>query len=475
MRVRMIVSADRPDAGSARTASSEEDIGDAFAKLVWRQEAAGEGASAPRSSTILKINNVIIPAPLAAPVMSSAEGSAEAELVSEPDAQHEALVDTPAEAVGSGTPTETRLSSPVADGPIRAGEPAPVAHGGDARDAIVDTVLGSGGQYEAASLMPAGQASLPVKRPQEADADEPASTTETRVDAGAAMPTVPASAAPHAYDARIRRLLRSATLSDMAASPEVGGSVIPSITPESSAAPPSTRVRGLEHPAPAIHPNDRLRFTEVITAVRTGQSDGPVVPLNLGRATFDAATQAIVHSHVEARDHVAPAIGEMWLRADVAAIMAQGPQPSKATAVTPAAEAVIATEPEAFIKDLAGGIARDFKSGQRWLDIRLDPAELGRIDVRMTLDAKGHVQAVIAADNPSTFDLLRREAPALVRALQDAGVQTNGDMLKFDLRSDMGRDQQQHRHHSARVSDDKDERPATTEGGHASPARGQLI
>lgn len=101
------------------------------------------------------------------------------------------------------------------------------------------------------------------------------------------------------------------------------------------------------------------------------------------------------------------------------------------------------TSSDAFVRDLGFGIARDFKAGHRWLDIRLDPAELGRIDVRLTVDHKGLVHATLAADSAATYDLLRREGDALLKSLQDAGVKADAGSLKFDLRSSSGQTGQQ--------------------------------
>jgi flagellar hook-length control protein FliK len=38
------------------------------------------------------------------------------------------------------------------------------------------------------------------------------------------------------------------------------------------------------------------------------------------------------------------------------------------------------------------------------------------------------------ADRSSTLDMLRRDAPQLQRALQDAGLKTSGDGMQFSLR-----------------------------------------
>ena len=61
------------------------------------------------------------------------------------------------------------------------------------------------------------------------------------------------------------------------------------------------------------------------------------------------------------------------------------------------------------------------QSGAKQFDIRLDPPELGRVEVRLSIDATGKASAHLSADQPQTLDLLQKDAPALTRALRDAG------------------------------------------------------
>ncbi len=79
-------------------------------------------------------------------------------------------------------------------------------------------------------------------------------------------------------------------------------------------------------------------------------------------------------------------------------------------------------------------IAAQAKDGNHRFEIRLDPPELGRIDVRLDIDRNGHVTSRLMADRPETLDLLRRDAPQIERALQDAGLKTSNQGLQFSLR-----------------------------------------
>ncbi len=83
---------------------------------------------------------------------------------------------------------------------------------------------------------------------------------------------------------------------------------------------------------------------------------------------------------------------------------------------------------------LAIEIAARAKDGMRQFEIRLDPPELGRVDVKLNVDKSGHVNTHLTVDRPETLDLLRRDAQGLERALQQAGLKTSDGNLEFSLR-----------------------------------------
>jgi flagellar hook-length control protein FliK len=117
--------------------------------------------------------------------------------------------------------------------------------------------------------------------------------------------------------------------------------------------------------------------------------------------------------------------------------------PSAATATAPAAQttAAMAAVPVAGV---AVEIAARAQSGTNRFSIRLDPPELGRIDVRLDVDKQGNVTSHLVVERSATLDMLRRDAPQLERALQDAGLKTSGDGLQFSLRDQGAGAQNQH-------------------------------
>lgn len=86
------------------------------------------------------------------------------------------------------------------------------------------------------------------------------------------------------------------------------------------------------------------------------------------------------------------------------------------------------------------------KDGARQLEIQLDPAELGKLHIKMDISTDGKASnIVVTAENKSTLDLLQRDARGLQQALSDAGLKTDSGSLSFNLRGENGGQQEDRR------------------------------
>jgi|GEM_PF-986029 len=74
--------------------------------------------------------------------------------------------------------------------------------------------------------------------------------------------------------------------------------------------------------------------------------------------------------------------------------------------------------------------------GASRFDIRLDPAELGRIAVSLDIDDEGTVKARLVVDRVETLQLLQRDARTLERAFEQAGLKPSEDGIDLSLRDD---------------------------------------
>jgi flagellar hook-length control protein FliK len=111
---------------------------------------------------------------------------------------------------------------------------------------------------------------------------------------------------------------------------------------------------------------------------------------------------------------------------------------SAANASAPSATVAAPTTPSASgtvpIAGLAVAIASRAQAGSNQFDIRLDPPELGRIDVRLDVDRDGHVTSHVTVDRADTLQLLQNQQPQLQQALEQAGLKTADNGLQFTLR-----------------------------------------
>jgi flagellar hook-length control protein FliK len=87
---------------------------------------------------------------------------------------------------------------------------------------------------------------------------------------------------------------------------------------------------------------------------------------------------------------------------------------------------------------LAAQISQRFNNGSRVFEIRLDPAELGKVDVRLELLPNKQVQARMSVERPETLNELQRATRDLERALNEAGLELAEDGLEFQLQDGNG-------------------------------------
>lgn len=128
---------------------------------------------------------------------------------------------------------------------------------------------------------------------------------------------------------------------------------------------------------------------------------------------------------------------------------AQGTEPIKTdTAVTGAADANTAPQPMRSaapvtappqaqavpIATIAVSIAQQAQAGAKRFEVRLDPPELGRVDVRIEVTRDGHATTHLVVERSETLDMLQRDARQLERALQNAGLNTSDGDLTFSLK-----------------------------------------
>jgi flagellar hook-length control protein FliK len=165
-----------------------------------------------------------------------------------------------------------------------------------------------------------------------------------------------------------------------------------------------------------------------------------------GEASGNPAHAATAHAASNAHTVVADA-GQMLADSSgngllgAGTIQTQQPSAQAPPAATPQLSVTASTNAAVPLSGLAMEIAASARSGKSRFEIRLDPAELGRIDVRIDVDRNGQVTSHLTVERPETLSMLRQDANQLQRALDNAGLSTGNGGLQFSLRDQSSRGQ----------------------------------
>lgn len=141
------------------------------------------------------------------------------------------------------------------------------------------------------------------------------------------------------------------------------------------------------------------------------------------------ATQAAVEQRPAAQDAPVPQLQSV----DASMVTPQGASHTQQIAIDAAA---VRAAPVAA--QISREIVRRFNGQNTQFDLRLDPPELGRVEIRLEVTRDHRVTAIVAADNPQALAELARNARELEQSLQSAGLQLAENGLSFDLRQGRG-------------------------------------
>lgn len=83
-------------------------------------------------------------------------------------------------------------------------------------------------------------------------------------------------------------------------------------------------------------------------------------------------------------------------------------------------------------QQLNASVTKAVKAGQQEFTLRLNPSELGRVQVKLNFLEGGRVQAQVMAERPETLELLQRDPRGLERAIEAGGSKADGG-IEFSL------------------------------------------
>jgi Meckel syndrome type 1 protein len=198
--------------------------------------------------------------------------------------------------------------------------------------------------------------------------------------------------------------------------------VTPPVLPLGLPAPPSPTVAITEpEPAPDAAPTPPAASANAAPAER--QPAATLVPT---QPPAQPPTRRAARDTAAANAETAPATPTFAPPAPPAPLAAPAAQSLAAPRAAPHASPARQVAPVALAVALGHG-------GTPSITLRLDPGELGQVEVRIERPADGPAQVKVQAERPETLALLQRDAPELSRALHQAGIQPDQCRLSFSL------------------------------------------
>jgi flagellar hook-length control protein FliK len=194
--------------------------------------------------------------------------------------------------------------------------------------------------------------------------------------------------------------------------------IVPKSTTTPDIATPLAPVDGVttEPSAPTILPS-AVKLAVATKDVTTGD-DGQA---KLDAKLAAAATAAVTDSKTDTAASTS-----------VAANATATTAPAAAPRILPAAYQAVANPIN--MAQVAFEMVRQVHQGQSRFTIRIDPPELGRVDVKMHVDASGTVNAKLTVERSETLDMFQRDRSSLEKALSQAGLDAGKTNLEFSLK-----------------------------------------
>jgi len=123
------------------------------------------------------------------------------------------------------------------------------------------------------------------------------------------------------------------------------------------------------------------------------------------------------------------------IMADIPGINAvSGPNQTQQVTKTAAPPPPPPPKPPVPAEQVAVQIKKAIGEGADKINIKLHPANLGKVEVRMDIGRDGILTAVVIAEKPETLEMLQRDVRGLEKVLQEGGLKTDSQSFNFSLK-----------------------------------------
>jgi flagellar hook-length control protein FliK len=345
-------------------------------------QAADQTETAPDGTAVVTADTIAVAIPAAAAPATTASATQATDKVTAPLAIAAAAIAASASLAAETAPAAPTVNAAQADGGAKTGAQGGIGQAVSAQDTSADPSITTGIAQAAAVVA--------------------ATPAATKAAAQLKNPGLASKGATTAVE-------QAATSDTAAPATPAADTIVPAVTAPTEA---------------AGKPKSDNGIADAVKADASGNSITP--PTANAQAHTNFAAADIGQMPGNSSGNGLPAAG---------AIQAQ--QPAAAATTPAAATQLTATAAESApvpVSGLAIEIAASARSGKTRFEIRLDPAELGRIDVRIDVDRHGQVTSHLTVEQPETLSMLRQDANQLQRALDSAGLSTGNGGLQFSLR-----------------------------------------
>ncbi len=205
-----------------------------------------------------------------------------------------------------------------------------------------------------------------------------------------------------------------------------------------------------------------------VTIAPSAMATAPVAPTTAlaVQAAADAEAANAIDANAPKAQTIAAEDGDAKPAAKTAegsAQFAQHLDPSRELRAAEEARAPARPSAPPAHEQVAVHVRKAVAEGLDQITIRLNPAELGRIDVKIEVGSDGTLRAAFAADKQMTLDLLKGDSRQLEQALSEAGLSTDAGGLNFSLRGDNRENAQAFRQLGEEFARNRADDPAATE------------
>jgi len=223
-----------------------------------------------------------------------------------------------------------------------------------------------------------------------------------------------------------------------------------SFAPQTDAAPGKAAAAASSSASATLATQDAVAGTAPDTTAKTDAAKDQAVGQALPGAGKDASDAALLPGHAVGSTPagaLVQASASTASTANAAAVpqpVAPAPNPpSPAPATSASAAASLALPPQAASAQVATSLGQAIKVGSDHIQLQLQPADLGAVDVKLNINHDGRVTMVVSADRSDTLNMLKQDSSSLTQALRDAGLQADNSSLSFNLRGGYQFNQQQ--------------------------------